>query len=76
MAKRIVLTFVTARMIHYCTCFHNFFSSMIIANDLALITFLPLGYYVLKNTNSYRYTAFTFILQNIAANLGGMLTPF
>ena len=49
---------------------------MVIANDMALITFLPLGYRVLKFTNNQKYMAFTFIMQNIAANLGGMLTPF
>ena len=49
---------------------------MLIANDMALLTFLPLGYYVLASTNKKKYMAFTFIIQNIAANLGGMLTPF
>ena len=49
---------------------------MIIANDIALITFLPLGYLVLKETNNEDKEAFVFIMQNISANLGGMLTPF
>ena len=31
---------------------------------------------MLTGTGNQRYTAITFILQNIAANLGGMLTPF
>ena len=50
--------------------------SMLIANDMALLTFLPLGYLVLTTTGKRKYMAVTFILQNIAANLGGMLTPF
>lgn len=54
----------------------TFLGSMLIANDMALITFLPLGYLVLHTTGNERYTAFVFIMQNIAANLGGMLTPF
>ncbi len=54
----------------------TFIGSMLIANDMALITFLPLGYYVLSSTGRTRYMSFTFIMQNIAANLGGMLTPF
>ncbi len=54
----------------------TFIGSMIIANDMALITFLPLGFYVLDSTGNRKYMAFTFIMQNIAANLGGMLTPF
>jgi Na+/H+ antiporter NhaD/arsenite permease-like protein len=49
---------------------------MLIANDMALLTFLPLGLLVLTSTGKGKYMAFTFIMQNIAANLGGMLTPF
>ena len=51
----------------------TFIGSMLIANDMALLTFLPLGYYVLHTAGKERYMAFTFIMQNIAANLGGML---
>lgn len=56
--------------------FITYFGSMIMANDMALVTFLPLGYFVLSSCNKKQYYAFTFIMQNIAANLGGMLTPF
>jgi Na+/H+ antiporter NhaD/arsenite permease-like protein len=49
---------------------------MLIANDMALITFLPLGYFALSSTGKEKYLSFTFIMQNIAANLGGMITPF
>ena len=54
----------------------TFFVSMLIANDMALLTFLPLGYFVLSAAKQEKYMAFTFVMQNIAANLGGMLTPF
>lgn len=54
----------------------TYFGSMLLANDMALLTFLPLGYYALSSTGKERYMAFTFIMQNIAANLGGMVTPF
>lgn len=54
----------------------TFIGSIIIANDMALITFLPLGYFVIYDSGNKKYMAFTFIMQNIAANLGGMLTPF
>jgi Na+/H+ antiporter NhaD/arsenite permease-like protein len=54
----------------------TFIGSMLIANDMALLTFLPLGYLVLSSTGKQKYMAFTFVMQNIAANLGGMLTPF
>jgi Na+/H+ antiporter NhaD/arsenite permease-like protein len=49
---------------------------MIIANDMALITFLPLGYFALSVTKQEKHMAYLFVLQNISANLGGMLTPF
>ena len=54
----------------------TFIGSMLIANDMALITFLPLGYFALCAAKKERYMAYLFILQNISANLGGMLTPF
>lgn len=54
----------------------TFIGSMLIANDMALITFLPLGYLALSVTDNEKYMAYVFILQNIAANLGGMVTPF
>ena len=54
----------------------TFIGSMLIANDMALITFLPLGYFVFSATDRSDEVATVFILQNIAANLGGMLTPF
>lgn len=54
----------------------TFIGSMIIANDMALITFLPLGYFALSVTGQEGYMAYLFVLQNISANLGGMLTPF
>lgn len=54
----------------------TFVGSMVIANDMALITFLPLGYYALSVTKQEKYMAYLFVLQNISANLGGMLTPF
>ncbi len=54
----------------------TFIGSMIIANDMAPITFLPLGYFALSVTHQEKYMAYLFVLQNISANLGGMLTPF
>lgn len=49
---------------------------MIVANDMSLITFLPLTYIVLHSTKNDKYLAITFILQTIAANMGGMITPY
>ena len=76
LAGRIVRLFRNARMSVLALVYITFIGSMLIANDMALLTFLPLGYFVLTSTGKEKYMAFTFIMQNIAANLGGMLTPF
>ena len=76
LAKKIVQLFRNTRMSILALVYITFIGSMLIANDMALLTFLPLGYFVLSTTGKQKYMAFTFIMQNIAANLGGMLTPF
>ena len=76
LAKKIVRKFGNLRMCVIALVYITFIGSMLIANDMALLTFLPLGYFVLDTTGRKEYMAFTFIMQNIAANLGGMLTPF
>ncbi len=76
LARRVVQIFKTTRMSILALVYITFIGSMLIANDMALLTFLPLGYFVLTTTGKEKYMAFTFIMQNIAANLGGMLTPF
>ncbi len=76
LARKIVNCCKTTRMSILALVYITFIGSMLIANDMALLTFLPLGYFVLSTTGKNRYMAFTFIMQNIAANLGGMLTPF
>lgn len=75
-ARKIVHFFKTARMSILALVYITFIGSMLIANDMALLTFLPQGFLVLSSTGKQKYMAFTFIMQNIAANLGGMLTPF
>ena len=76
LAKAIIRKFKNTRMSILALVYITFIGSMLIANDMALLTFLPLGYFVLHTTGKEKYMAFTFIMQNIAANLGGMLTPF
>lgn len=76
MARKVVQLFKNARMSILALVYITFIGSMLIANDMALLTFLPLGYFVLTTTGKQKYMALTFIMQNIAANLGGMLTPF
>ena len=74
-ARFIVKKFKSVRSIILSLIFITYISSLINANDMALLTFLPLSYLVLKYTNQTQYLAFTFIMQNIASNLGGMLSP-
>jgi Na+/H+ antiporter NhaD/arsenite permease-like protein len=76
LARKIVQTFGNIRMCVLALVYITFIGSMLIANDMALLTFLPLGFFVLSSTHKEKHMAFTFIMQNIAANLGGMLTPF
>lgn len=76
LAKRIVRATGNIRMAVLALVVITFVGSMLIANDMALLTFLPLGYFILSCTGQEKHMAFTFIMQNIAANLGGMLTPF
>ena len=52
-----------------------FFGSMLITNDVALITFVPLGILVLKTAKMESSLPIVVTLMTIAANLGSMLTP-
>jgi len=74
-ARLLVKKFKTVRSIILALIFITYISALVNANDMALLTFLPLSYLVLKYTNQTKYLAFTFIMQNIASNLGGMISP-
>lgn len=76
LARKIVSVFKTARISVLVLVYITFIGSMLLANDMALLTFLPLGFFVLSSTGKEKYMPFTFIMQNISANLGGMITPF
>ena len=75
-AKKIVKMAGNTRTLALSLVYITFIGSMFLANDMALLTFLPLGYISLSSTGKEKYMAPIFIFQNIAANLGGMLTPF
>lgn len=53
----------------------TFFSSMLVTNDVALITFVPLTIVVFSLCKETRPILFTVILQTVAANVGSSLTP-
>ena len=52
-----------------------FFLSMLITNDVALITFVPFTVLVLSITGQQKRLISVIVLQTVAANLGSMLTP-
>ncbi len=76
LARKLVILTGNLRSLFVLLIVITFIGSMIIANDMALITFLPLGYFALSVAKQQKYMAYLFVLQNISANLGGMLTPF
>ena len=52
-----------------------FFLSMLITNDVALITFVPFAIVTLEKCKQERLLIPVVVLQTVAANLGSMLTP-
>ena len=55
--------------------FMCFFGSMLITNDVALITFVPFALMILHDCRREDMMIPTVVLQTVAANLGSMLTP-
>ena len=53
----------------------SFVSSMLITNDVALLTFVPFAVVVLGMAGHRRELIIVVVLQTAAANLGSMLTP-
>ena len=76
LSQRMVRTFSTVRGVCTALVVITMFGSMLLTNDTALLTFLPLGWFVLSSTGQEKHAALLFILQNCAANLCGMITPF
>ncbi len=52
-----------------------FFMSMLLTNDVTLVTLVPFALNVLKAFKDRRRTMYTLILMTVSANLGSMLTP-
>lgn len=52
-----------------------FFTSMLITNDVALITFVPFTFLVLGLIDAQYLVVPVVVMQTVAANLGSMLTP-
>lgn len=65
----------TARALAFILVFICFFLSMVITNDVALITFVPFALAALYDAGLEKYAIRIVVLQTIAANLGSALTP-
>ena len=65
----------SARVLRVVLVLVCFFSSMIITNDVALITFVPFTILLLNRLERKSELIYVISLQTIAANLGSMATP-
>lgn len=52
-----------------------FFTSMLVTNDVVLLTFVPLTLLLRKQIGAEKNCILTIVLETAAANLGSMLTP-
>ena len=65
----------TTRSLTICLIALPFFLSMLITNDVSLITFVPFTVMILTMADKRSLLIPVIVLQTIAANLGSMLTP-
>lgn len=65
----------TTRKMMFALVFLPFFCSMVITNDVSLITFVPFALIVLHMAGQDWLVVPLVVLQTVAANLGSMLTP-
>lgn len=75
LAGRILSGKLQRRMLFLLLILLPFFSSMLLTNDVALITFVPFTVLILGLTGEQRYMIFVIVMQTVAANLGSMATP-
>lgn len=75
-ARMVLKRFKQTRSVVMALVFVTMVASMFVTNDLALTMFLPLTVLVLFSTNHARLVPFVFVMQSLAANLGGMIMPF
>lgn len=75
-ARRAVARFSTCRSAVAALVAATLVVSMVATNDMALIMLLPLSAATLLKAGWERALPFAFIMQNLAANLGGMILPF
>ncbi len=74
-AEKLLRFASTTRSLALWLCSLCFFSSMLITNDVALITFVPFSVVALKLSGKEKLLIPLVTLETVAANLGSMLTP-
>lgn len=75
LANKLLKRANTSKKLMAVLVFAPFFLSMVVTNDVSLITFVPFALIVLKSAGLHRLILPTVVLQTLAANLGSMLTP-
>lgn len=75
LGKSLISKCSSTRALAFVLIFLCFFSSMLLTNDVALITFVPLALLTLKMSGNEKLIIIVVVMQTIAANLGSMLTP-
>lgn len=75
LAEKLLRFANTTRSLTLWLCSLCFFSSMLITNDVALITFVPFSVVALKMSGKEKLLIPLVTLETVAANLGSMLTP-
>ncbi|MEE1037760.1 MAG: SLC13 family permease [Eubacterium sp.] len=65
----------TSRELVFVLVMLPFFFSMLITNDVALITFVPFALVVLSMAKRTDLVVMVVVLQTVAANMGSMMTP-
>ncbi len=75
LASKLISAAGTTRSLCLILCLLCFFSSMIITNDVALITFVPFSIIILGIADKKKLLIPLISLETVAANLGSMLTP-
>lgn len=74
-ADRLLTKVKNSHQLELILVFLCFISSMLITNDVALITFVPFAIQVLEMSDRRESIILVVVLQTIAANLGSMFTP-
>ena len=75
MTHRLLVRVRTLRSLSIILVLLPFFASMLLTNDVALLTFVPFTILLLRSIGQSKYLIYLIVLQTVAANLGSMLTP-